>query len=246
MSQHPVHGTPVPFGPWATIGFGVLALLASSFIGFWLISILYVALGTDVTDLTGMATGAYTPEAAQFILRLLCLTSLAGCILVYYLVRVRQGDKTDEYLGLRPFSLSTLVPWLSATIACALAGMLLIALFGGNQEIEGANPLDVLQVSFLLIMARAVIAPMWEELLFRGFIFEGLKNSSMGTQGAIILPAIWWAGLHLNTNIGAMLGVFLFGLLLGYARERHGSILLTIVMHGCYSLLLFAFRPYWA
>ena len=80
-----------------------------------------------------------------------------------------------------------------------------------------------------------IVAPLFEEIFFRGFLFRGIANSWLGAPGAIVITAAVWALIHLQyswTDIGM---IFLLGLFLGYARYRTGSTTLTVLLHALWN-----------
>jgi len=85
-----------------------------------------------------------------------------------------------------------------------------------------------------------VFAPLWEELVFRGFVFRGLAQSRLGTVGAIVVSSLCFAGMHPLFNGSApvwfLVYVFLVGLYLGWVRHRTGSTPLTILFHAIINL----------
>ncbi len=83
----------------------------------------------------------------------------------------------------------------------------------------------------LLWFAFVAVAPVTEELFFRGFMFKGIRHSSVGPVGAIVLTSLTWALMHAQYDLYGITIIFLGGLLLGYARLRSGSIYVPIAMH---------------
>ena len=79
------------------------------------------------------------------------------------------------------------------------------------------------------IVGIALLAPLGEELLFRGVIFKLLSSKS--TVLAVLVTAAFFAGLHIQYSWIGIALVFVDGLYYGIARAWSGSTLLTIVMH---------------
>ncbi|MCJ7675274.1 MAG: CPBP family intramembrane metalloprotease [Sedimentisphaerales bacterium] len=89
----------------------------------------------------------------------------------------------------------------------------------------------------LLWLALMVMAPLAEEIFFRGFLFKGIESSKLGPAGAIIITALAWSVMHLQYDIYGIAGLFAGGLLLGLARLRSNSIYPPIVMHALQNLI---------
>lgn len=83
----------------------------------------------------------------------------------------------------------------------------------------------------ILAAAVAVAAPVWEELLFRGFLFPAFAATALGAGGAIAATALIWAVIHIQYDWYGIANIFVLGLALGWLRWRSGSTLLTIALH---------------
>jgi uncharacterized protein len=83
----------------------------------------------------------------------------------------------------------------------------------------------------LLFAAIVIVAPICEEVAFRGFLFRGLADSWVGVAGAITLTAAGWALMHVQYDWFVICQIFLLGVLFGWLRWASGSTLLTIVLH---------------
>jgi hypothetical protein len=89
----------------------------------------------------------------------------------------------------------------------------------------------------LLWLAVLVAAPLAEETLFRGFLFEGLRHSRIRASGAVIFSSVWWASIHIQYDIVGMASVFVLGLFLGCVRLRTQSLIATMCLH-CFANLI--------
>jgi membrane protease YdiL (CAAX protease family) len=82
-----------------------------------------------------------------------------------------------------------------------------------------------------LWFALIVVAPVGEELLFRGFLFRGLVREPRDALPGILVISLIWSLLHIQYDwFGAAL-VFVIGVLLGYVRLYSGSTTLVILLH---------------
>ena len=64
------------------------------------------------------------------------------------------------------------------------------------------------------------------------FLLKGFSASFLGPIGAVILTSVLWAALHLQYGLYEIVTTFLFGCMLGAARIKTGSLLLTIGIHA--------------
>jgi membrane protease YdiL (CAAX protease family) len=90
----------------------------------------------------------------------------------------------------------------------------------------------------LLLVATAVLlAPVLEELVFRGGIYRALKLS-MGRKFATILTSAIFAVLHFN--LVAALPLYVLSVLLIKNYERSGDISVPVLVHAAFNLNSFA------
>jgi len=83
----------------------------------------------------------------------------------------------------------------------------------------------------LFFIAVVIVAPISEEIAFRGFLFRGVSASWLGVSGATILTSAAWASMHVQYDAFTLAQIFVIGLLLGWIRWASGSTVLTIVLH---------------
>ncbi len=86
------------------------------------------------------------------------------------------------------------------------------------------------------VLRVVVLAPIVEELIFRGVIFSGFQRIYPAFW-AIFFSALLFALFHLNPwQLGP---TFLLGLLLGFVRLRTGSLLAAIFTHALHNGMIF-------
>lgn len=87
---------------------------------------------------------------------------------------------------------------------------------------------EMMQYPILAFFTIAVMAPLLEEILFRGIILDGyLKNYSPAKS--IIISALLFAVIH--GNIAQGIGAFVMGIVVGILYWRTQSLLLCIGLH---------------
>lgn len=96
--------------------------------------------------------------------------------------------------------------------------------------------------AFLLLV---VIAPVFEELLFRGYLFGRIREKN-GFWLSAILTSLTFAALHGQLNVG--IDVFILSIFLCYLREKFDAIWPGILVHafknGLAYMLLFLLPLY--
>ena len=79
-----------------------------------------------------------------------------------------------------------------------------------------------------VVVFAALVVPVFEELLFRGFFQTSLRSLSGSPWVGIVLTSVFFSILHPPTHIPAL---FFLSCGLGYAYERSGSLLRPTLMH---------------
>jgi uncharacterized protein len=91
---------------------------------------------------------------------------------------------------------------------------------------------------FIVMLFATVLGPVWEELLFRGFLFP-LIAKSLGPWAGIVLTAAPFAALHGPQLRWTWQPVFIIGLVgiaFGYTRYRTGSTAASAIVHVSYNV----------
>ena len=173
------------------------------------------------------------------------LLSMATCVsapvivgLSWLFARIRAGQHAAAYLGFRRVPRKVLFRWTIPLLLFIAFSDSLTALLGRPvvppfmvkaYETAGFMP--------LLWLSLIVAAPVGEETLFRGFLFEGISHSRLGAAGAVFLGSVLWASIHVQYDAYGIGIIFVCGLFLGYIRLKTQSIYPTIFLHGLMNLI---------
>lgn len=88
---------------------------------------------------------------------------------------------------------------------------------------------DILSLPFaLMILLMGIFGPVCEELVFRGAVYAGYKNSA-GAFKAMFFSAFLFALIHMNFN--QAMYAFFIGIVLVLLKEASGSIWTSILYH---------------
>ena len=136
-------------------------------------------------------------------------------------------------------------PWKKGLFMGLAGGLLLFALVqgcGSLMERFGARlaPQKLLAETLLMdrrpdrfllfLLVAAVIAPIWEEIFFRGLAYTVIRRR-LGVTAGVLLSGILFAILH-EEPILMRLPIFLLGTCLALYYERFGSLYVPILAHG--------------
>ncbi len=96
-------------------------------------------------------------------------------------------------------------------------------------------------ISILVGLLVVLVAPISEEIFFRGFVFGGLRNRLTWVWAAVISAAIFGA-FHFTgaSSLGVLPQLAFLGLALAWLYQRSGSILPTMAVHLVNNAIAFA------
>jgi membrane protease YdiL (CAAX protease family) len=89
----------------------------------------------------------------------------------------------------------------------------------------------------LLVIFAIIIAPIFEEFIFRGFAYPVLKQR-FGTWPALALVSTVFALSHVH--VPSIVPLFVLAIGLGLAYEWTGSLLAPITMHALFNAIMVA------
>jgi len=90
--------------------------------------------------------------------------------------------------------------------------------------------------SFLIIIISVVvIAPIIEEMIFRGLLLRGLEKKYKSVVLSVIYSSILFAVIHVLPSL--FIQIFLIGMILGFLSIKFNSIFPGIVLHSINNLL---------
>jgi uncharacterized protein len=155
--------------------------------------------------------------------------------LLFWFARLR-GSSAMEYLALT-------LPRKRDFAILILTGVVLLAASDGLSQLMGKDVVTSFQTDILrsaasagavvwLWLAVVVVAPIGEELLFRGFLFRGWQRSPNDAWAAIGVTAVLWAVVHVQYDLLVIGEILLVGLGLGWVRWRTDSTISTILLHA--------------
>ena len=170
------------------------------------------------------------------------ISIMIGCVLLVAIsalvIRVRGGN-LKQYLALRPFSLA---------VGMGMIGLLLIFMIGSQaltymldkSPLAFVDPLyQSVSSVWLLIFAMVIVAPIYEELIFRGILWSAIAEQFTSPpdteyRGAIVaslVTSLIFAVIHLQYGIYEISTIVVLALLFCYARIKSGSLILPILLH---------------
>jgi len=227
-----------PWGFWATLGFSavIFALLSA----LQLFTVITLA-SLEKAQHPELDLEVYTKSLASNGLCIAIMVIVTGVIctpLILFFAKLRKNISIQDYIGFREPLRREWVQWLSILAAFLFLsdGVSLLL----HQPIAPAFMVDAYKTaSFLpaLLFAIVIVSPIFEEIFFRGFLFQGIRYSRLGPMGAIGMTSLFWAVVHLQYDAYGIATIFALGLFFGIARLKTDSIHLLMVMHSLVSLV---------
>ncbi|HWA11034.1 MAG TPA: CPBP family intramembrane glutamic endopeptidase [Opitutaceae bacterium] len=167
----------------------------------------------------------------------------AGMIVAWLLAKPRLDPRPAD----SPPAVHGKMPWAAGvlTFLAAWPVVLLVMLIWQNglealgAPLEKQDSVDLfanaegpLWVGFLLVFA-VVLAPVTEELVYRGAIFRFVRGR-LPRWLALVGPAALFAALHLN--LASFAPLLTLALIFSLVYERTGDIRVTMIAHGLFNL----------
>ncbi|HTL52871.1 MAG TPA: type II CAAX endopeptidase family protein [Planctomycetota bacterium] len=144
--------------------------------------------------------------------------------------------------GLKYYFAMLPIFWILA-IAGALLFGLVDAAAGSPKDLDESGRLTLEKIiqpqndpwgPLALFLAAVVLAPLLEELFFRGFLYGGLRRW-MSAPAAMVLSAAVFAAMHPMQN---HLPIFFLGMFLAYTYEKTGNLGASMAVHFTHNLIV--------
>jgi membrane protease YdiL (CAAX protease family) len=226
----------VPPKPW---GLPAIAAGLALPLLLWAASVATAIVQGDIEDATDgeIATG--------LVLTIILDVVLIGLAAFLSIRRYRLGWGA---LGLQPFDKR--LWWLpAATAGGALVGIIVygavLQLIGADAATPQQDDLEPIFQSRVLLpltgIAVLIMAPLAEEIFFRGFIFGGLVRP-LGVPAALAVSGLIFGVFHITdvASLGVVLPFSLIGVLFAWLYYRSGSIWPSMAAHFLFNVVGFA------
>ena len=236
--------------PWPDLRGPALTLLDMALLvagGFVVISA--VAVPLVVLPLVGAVTASLASprrEAVGVVINYALMALPSLLILRRQLAACPERDRpAGGWLQWRPQPLVSAVAaalsgWLRITPVVMLTGWLLVQLVG---DPGGSNPLLELVLGsrdplalLLLAFTAVVLAPLFEETIFRGALLPVLGRR-FGPVAGVLLSGLLFGMAHIS--IGELAPLTVLGIGLGLLRISSGRLLPCVLMHGTWNAVTF-------
>jgi membrane protease YdiL (CAAX protease family) len=168
-----------------------------------------------------------TESVSQFILVIFEFLLLVPIAVIFLWRNVKWTE-----LGIRRFQ------WRDVALGCGLLiaiyviviinNLIMLALGVITQAEAIFEVLGNLESPVLFVIVGVILAPVLEELFFRGFVFKGLREK-YGWKAALVISSAIFSVFHLQ--VATLLPMFLLGGLFAYLYQRTESVFPGMIMH---------------
>jgi len=101
---------------------------------------------------------------------------------------------------------------------------------------------DSFNMAVFLMFGIVVLAPLGEEILFRGFLQKFLEEHWQDVTRAVLVTSLFFAIIHLNPFW--LIQIYMLGVILGFLAWRTGSIWAGFILHAANNLVALLFTNY--
>jgi uncharacterized protein len=207
----------------------------------WFAGLVAAAIVASVaTELRGRDAGL-DPDGLDLVVGLLAQNVTILLALVFVSRRKGRGTLREDFgLVVRLADW----PWLAVGVLLQVVSFGMVALLdvvGGSLEQQQA--VETLEKSqgpelVVLVLGVALVAPVVEELLFRGLLLRSLARR-WSSVAAVAVSAVTFAVVHLldPSTLPVMAPLLLVGVIAGLRSVRTGDLSQAILLHGGFNLL---------
>lgn len=239
-------GKPVLFKTAAVLGTVFVSL--GVFFGSQFFSALVVVLALIIT---GHTLTQAEDMLGNNVAMQLALVSLVAVIIIFALFKILSwmGQEPRKFLLLDKFPTYKQLGQIALAYIIYFVLLVLVTIVLGqftNLNVDQAQDLGVAEQNSLpglaaIFVMLVILPPLYEEILFRGFLFNMLKKYG-SLLVAWLLTCLLFGAAHLefgNLNWIAAIDTLIFSAFLIYISQRHQSLYSAMLMHATKNAIAF-------
>jgi membrane protease YdiL (CAAX protease family) len=196
----------------------------------WSIGDTWLGLVLQIVVITGAMLAVVFVESAN--VRMFLASGIEALIVLPIAIIFLWRKISWKELGFRSFEKSVLgmgCGLLAASYVVIIIHNLIMMAAGVMTQGDAIFKIfDELDSPILLFFAGVVVAPITEEMFFRGFLFKGFRQK-YGWKAALVLSSLIFGVWHLQP--AAIIPTFLLGGVLAYVYHRTNSLYPGIILH---------------
>jgi len=185
----------------------------------------------------GGASLTHPPSVVELLATLLQDLLFVGAA-IFFAARVARPSPSD-------FGLVLLIFAYGAFLVFADVWQAILHLDNKEQVVQKLGANDGALGLVAVVALTCVVAPICEEIFFRGFFFPTLSNWR-GPWPAAILTGVVFGAIHIGSApIGDIVPLAFFGVVLCLVRWRSGSLYPCIALHAVNNCVAFGLSLHW-
>lgn len=194
-----------------------------------LLSLVFVIYAQNSSTIGDIESWFVDGDTTSIFTLLLSLSTLP--LLLIATSKSRVGSRA-VFLGLSSeLRFSEFKPWL----IISMLYLLLSYWFSFEMQFETPPWMQSLLAStdylLLSILAICVVAPITEELVFRGFIYAKLARTIAGNSGAIIITSLLFTVIHTQYSFWVQLDLLILAFILSLVRYKTNNLKFCMLIH---------------
>lgn len=221
------------FGKWGT--FFLVLFMLCAFVVTQVAALFISAIILDPAIISNLDNQLHLAIADGTVISLsVCLTLLAMAFVVFTIIKWR-GKSVIDYLKLNGFGIKVAVVFFIGWILFIVGSETLSQLNDRNPMVFMEDIYATADPLWLLVLAVVVAAPIYEELIFRGIlwnaILEQFDNVKTGFVFTTLITSFLFAVIHVQYGFFEIATIFVLAVLLSAARYYSNSLWLPIAIH---------------
>lgn len=153
-------------------------------------------------------------------------------LLILFFVKPKPKTPIVAYFGCNKITLKQLLFWSGVILVFEFVSSFFYHKLGISMSAWWVPTLRSTTTSHIIWLTSVLLlAPIFEELLFRGALFTGIAQSKLGTGLAVLITSYLWTLPLAQHNAFATISIFTMGILLAVARAKTKSVYTPIIMH---------------
>ncbi len=224
------------YGPWATAGLTAMLFALPNLVFIFIMAFPYF-LGHHIKSYNSYIF--FQQHRAFFQVFHLGLNTFTILVLAW-LVR-QKGQSPREYLALHQVRWRTTLLWVLPALLFTAAFIIVLAVFDWEpiRFISTSIEFDGIAEMHLMFWMVAIVGPIFEEFLFRGFLYQGLAQSRLGSHRAVWIIALIDTAMHTPINAAAIFAYLALSFYHAYMRRQTGSTLPGLLHHLLHNMIIF-------
>lgn len=207
----------------------ILANLAAQMFYSFLITII-----AQVTGNENLIYNTYVQLIGSLVIQVFYVTAVAVYLSLFLKNRPKLMFPIKQKVSPLSAAIAVLLPVV--TIFCFLLPANWFSIFLEKINYQGSPGVELSSMGQIIlgIIVIVILAPIFEEIIFRGFLLSGLKSRFSDIK-AILLSGVAFALMHMNPE--QTVYQFLLGATCAYVAIKSGSLILPIIIHAFSNLI---------